>query len=314
MNMAFFCLAMLQMAVGAHGRPSNEVRQLHATFPLRGHGGDDLEPSLLEGVDVFTSDLVSHIRSSVAQHDEQWEEVFFKHNVVSNGTAFCFSLVNGTDAAAVDGDEEIMAEAAGVLADNTTVSAAAKGGLAVGHWCCRGHAPKWTQLAMANCFRTNTNQSGALEQAQGQRLGQGTVDAHGSITMRSAGDRSHTSLMRSVQEHPTGVGARGGAEADDPRIYPTSIFLASLRDGVGSGSLDLAVEQVAHLARATSGLVVVDKRMFSSLMKALGSHPARFRVVAGDGWFFWLLMFIAIKVFAGLCPRCNAARNVGVFG
>ncbi|CAK0826251.1 unnamed protein product [Prorocentrum cordatum] len=87
--------------------------------------------------------------------------------------------------------------------------------------------------------------------------------------------------------------AQGDDMIKDPRIFPTQIFMASLRDGVDSDSLALAVEQVAHLARATSGLIVVDQRLFARLIKELGSHQSRFRVIEK-----WLVFAFWVGVYA----------------
>jgi hypothetical protein len=101
------------------------------------------------------------------------------------------------------------------------------------------------------------------------------------------------------------IQAHGGGESNDPRLYPTQIFMASLRDGVGSDSLDLAVEQIAHLARATDGLIEVDRQCLGRVVKALGSHPARFRVIelgffSTGGW---------LSAFTSMAPALGAGTT-----
>jgi len=117
----------------------------------------------------------------------------------------------------------------------------------------------------------------------GEGLLQTAVGADGSVVASSVKKHGRSGLMRSDK-----TAAQGDDMIKDPRIFPTQIFMASLRDGVDSDSLALAVEQVAHLARATSGLIVVDQRLLARLMKELGSHPARFRVIEKP---FWVFMF-----------------------
>jgi hypothetical protein len=291
MNNALVCSAIALVTVGARGQRSNEAQEFHATFPLQDHFGNFLKPRLLEGLNIFTRDIADHIKTNAAADDEQWgADEFFKHNNVSNSSAFCFTVANDTNSAEQDGEEELMSWTGGVLADNQTAIVATKNGHAVGHWCCKGHLPNRSQLASTKCYQTD--RPGSLDQVrEGEGLLQATVSADGSGRMEPVKKHAHSDLMRSDKAE-----AHGGDETIDPRIFPTQIFFASFRDGVGSDSLDLAVEQVAHLARATSGLIVVDKRLFGRLMKELGSHPARLRVIEG---FFWFLFFIGAIVAVG---------------
>jgi len=85
----------------------------------------------------------------------------------------------------------------------------------------------------------------------GEGLLQPTVGADSSVVASSVKKHAYSGLMRSKKTE-----AQGDEGVNDPMIFPTQMFMASLRDGVDSDSLALAVEQVAHLARATSGLIV----------------------------------------------------------
>jgi len=283
-DIVHFAIALV--AVGAHDQRSNDARELHVTFPVQDHVGEVLKPSLLEGLDIFTNYIAKHITAKSVSHYEQWDEgEFLKQNNVSSSGAFCLTVADDTSPAEQDGDEELVQWAAGVLADNRTMSIATKTGHAVGHWCCRGHLPNQSQLATTQCYQTD--KPGALEQVwEGGRL-QMTVGADGSTMMGSVKGHVHSGLIRSDKTQ-----AQSGDEANDPRIYPTQIFMASLRDGVRNDSIDLAVEQLAHLARATSGLIVVDKQLFGGLVRALGRHPARFRVIEKPSWFSFFSLIV----------------------
>jgi len=276
-------LAIALFAVGAQGQHSDGAQEFHVAFPLRDHVGDVLQPSLLEGLDLFVGSIAKHIKSSAAVGQQQWEDdEFFKHNNVSTNNAVCFTVNNDTSPAEQDGTETLMSMSNATFAGNKAGSVTTKAGHAVGHWCCAGHLPNSSQLASANCYRTDAPR--ALDQArEGGSFLQATVSADGSSMTSSVRSHAHSGLVRSAK-----MEAQGEEEVSDPRIFPTQIFVASLRDGLGSDSLDSAVEQVAHLARATSGLIVVDQRLFGRLMKELGSHPARFRVIEKP---FWLVVF-----------------------
>jgi len=77
--------------------------------PLQDHVGNVSTPSVLEGLNLFTSDFAKHIKSTVGSDDELWEdEEFFKLSEVSNSSAFCFAVQNDTKPADQDGDEEVM--------------------------------------------------------------------------------------------------------------------------------------------------------------------------------------------------------------
>ncbi|CAK0824996.1 unnamed protein product [Prorocentrum cordatum] len=228
------------------------------------------------------------IKSTAAADAELWEdEDFLKFNNVSSSSAFCFTVLNDTNSAEQDGDEEIFQLSEATFSGNKTGIVTSKSGHKVGHWCCQGHLPNRSQLASTNCYQTN--KQGALEQVRvGEGLLQTAVGADGSVVASSVKKHGRSGLMRSDK-----TAAQGDDMIKDPRIFPTQIFMASLRDGVDSDSLALAVEQVAHLARATSGLIVVDQRLFARLMKELGSHPSRFRVIEK-----WLVFAFWVGVYA----------------
>ncbi|CAK0824994.1 unnamed protein product [Prorocentrum cordatum] len=287
-NRAVMILAVALVAVGAHGQNSDAAQEFHVTFPLQDHVGNVLTPSLLEGLNLFTSDIAKHIQDTAAADAELWEdEDFLKFNNVSSSSAFCFTVLNDTNSAEQDGDEEIFQLSEATFSGNKTGIVTSKSGHKVGHWCCQGHLPNRSQLASTNCYQTN--KQGALEQVRvGEGLLQTAVGADGSVVASSVKKHGRSGLMRSDK-----TAAQGDDMIKDPRIFPTQIFMASLRDGVDSDSLALAVEQVAHLARATSGLIVVDQRLFARLMKELGSHPSRFRVIEK-----WLVFAFWVGVYA----------------
>jgi len=289
MNRAAVFVAFALVA-GARGQISREVRELCITFPLRDPLGIFLKPSLLQGVDVFTASVAKQIKSNAVTDGGQWEwedEWFFQHNSIKTNSGFCFTI--SQDAAAstltANEDEEIFHGVNGSLSDGNTVMAASKQGHVQGHLCCAGNVPIQTQLVMTRCTQTTPTtlkRDGpmALEQAlEGESHFQASIDADGSSMMGSVKEHAHPGLMRSAKESPVSLEAEDAAEASDPGIFPAQIFVASLHDGAGSESVDLAVEQVAHLARAISGLVVVDKRLFGRLVKKLKSHSAQFRLV-----------------------------------
>ncbi|CAK0908338.1 unnamed protein product [Prorocentrum cordatum] len=61
-NRAVVILAIALVAVGAHGQSPDAAREFHVTFPLQDHVGNVLTPSLLEGLNLFTSDIAKHIQ------------------------------------------------------------------------------------------------------------------------------------------------------------------------------------------------------------------------------------------------------------
>jgi len=297
MKRAAVCVAIALVA-GARGHISSEAWEYHITFPLRGPLGNSLKPSLLQGVDMFKAGVAKQIRRNATMDGEQWEEEdFLEHNRITSSQNFCCSIRSDASHSRLLGneDEELFYGINCHFADGNTLIAASKVGHVKGHLCCVGTPPTQTQLTMTKCQQTSTMLKSdgprALEQAlEGESLVEATIDADGSSMTASVKEHVHPGLMRSAKPRPMSSAAQSDAEANDPGIFPAQIFKASLHDGLDSGSLDLAVEQVAHLARASSGLVVVDKRLFGKLMKKLGSHSAGLRVVGGrDGglMFFW---------------------------
>jgi hypothetical protein len=294
---AVVCVAIALVA-GARGHTSSEAQECRITFPLRDPLGNFLKPSLLQGVDMFTASFAKQVRSNATMHGEQWEEEdLLKHNSISIRQNFCFTIRGDASPSRLlaSEDEELFYGVSAHLADGNTLMAASKVGHTMGHMCCVGSLPTQTQLTMTKCHQTGATMlkkdgPAALEQAlEGESLIKATIDANGSSMMGSVKEHVQPGLMRSAKPRPMSIESERAAEANDPGTFPAQIFKASLHDDVDSDSLDLAVEQVAHLARASSGLVVVDKRLFGRLLKELGSHSARLRAVGGrDGG----LMFV----------------------
>jgi len=278
MSWATACVAIALVA-SARGHSSSEAQEVHIAFPLRDPLGNFLKPNLLQGMDMFTTAV-----------SKQWEEDgVWKRNGINARRAFCFTIDQDARASSLTAneDEEIFYGVNGNLTSGNTLMAASKQGHVQGHLCCSGNVPTQTQLVMTKCTQTvptTLTRDGptALERAlEGEGLLQATIDADGSSMMGSVKEHDRPGLMRSEKQRGMSVEADSSAEANDPKIFPARILMASLHDGVDSDSLDLAAEQVAHLARATSGLVVVDQRLFGSLMNELGGHAARSRVVDG---------------------------------
>jgi hypothetical protein len=278
MSRATACVAV-SLVASACGQISSESQEVHVTFPLRDRLGKFLKPSLLQGVDMFTTAV-----------SKQWEEEgVWEHNGIKTNTGFCFTITQDARQSRLTAneDEEIFYGVDGDLGNGKKLMAASKQGHVSGRLCCAGNIPTQAQLVMTKCSNTSQTmltRDGPMDLEQipgGEGLLQATIDADGSSMMGSFKDHDRPGLMRSEKQRTTSIAAEGAAEANDPRIFPAQILMATLHDDVGGDSLDLAVEQVAHLARATSGLVVVDKRLFGRLMKELGSHSARSRVVDG---------------------------------
>jgi len=292
------CVAIALVA-GARGHTSSEAQECRITFPLRDPLGNFLKPSLLQGVDMFTASFAKQVRSNATMHGEQWEEEdLLKHNSISIRQNFCFTIRADASPSRLlaNEDEELFYGVSAHLADGNTLMAASKVGHTMGHMCCVGSPPEQDQMTMTKCHQTGATMlkrdgPAALEQAlEGESLLKATIDANGSSMTGSVKEHVQPGLMRSARPRPVSTESERAAEADDPGTFPAQIFTASLRDDADSDSRDLAVEQVARLARASSGLVVVDKRLFGRLTKELGSHHStRLRAAGGrDGG----LMFV----------------------